>query len=209
MWEITPGTSEFPSQRPVSFDAFFDLHLNEQLSKQWRHRWCHCAHYGVTTMFSHLFPPTPNLPQSQSCHLLPASSHPVSACHCVNCQYLGNPSLWGSVGCCIGWALMYHSAEHWIQGILYLNGLVQLRRNSIANALELRLSCTNPSICSITRSGLPQTTPVEIPWHFPDICPFPEFRWWFLKFPDHSLTLKNNFFPDFSLTCGNPEESYI
>ena len=28
----------------------------------------------------------------------------------------------------------------------YLDGLVQKRRNSIANALELRLSCTNPSI---------------------------------------------------------------
>ena len=85
-----------------SFFFLFDLHLNQQLSKkQWRSRWCHCAHYGVTTMFSHLFPPTPNLPQSHSCHLLPASSHPVSACHCVNCQYLGNPRLsgdqWGAV----------------------------------------------------------------------------------------------------------------
>ena len=29
---------------------------------------------------------------------------------------------------------------------LDINGLVQERRNSIANALELRLSCTNPSI---------------------------------------------------------------
>ena len=29
---------------------------------------------------------------------------------------------------------------------LYLDGLVQERRNSIANALELRLSCTNPLI---------------------------------------------------------------
>ena len=29
---------------------------------------------------------------------------------------------------------------------LYINGLMQERRNSIANALELRLSCTNPSI---------------------------------------------------------------
>ena len=28
----------------------------------------------------------------------------------------------------------------------HLNGLVQERRNSIANALEVRLSCTNPSI---------------------------------------------------------------
>ena len=31
----------------------------------------------------------------------------------------------------------------------YINGLVQERRNSIANALELRLSCTNPSILSL------------------------------------------------------------
>ena len=28
----------------------------------------------------------------------------------------------------------------------YVDGLVQERRNSIANAHELRLSCTNPSI---------------------------------------------------------------
>ena len=28
-----------------------------------------------------------------------------------------------------------------------LDGLVQERRNSIANTLELRLSCTNPSYC--------------------------------------------------------------
>ena len=30
--------------------------------------------------------------------------------------------------------------------ICYMDGLVQERRNSIANALELRLSCTNPLI---------------------------------------------------------------
>ena len=30
----------------------------------------------------------------------------------------------------------------------HIDGLIQERRNSIANALELRLSCTNPSICS-------------------------------------------------------------
>ena len=28
----------------------------------------------------------------------------------------------------------------------YIDGLVQERRNSIANALELHLSCTNPSM---------------------------------------------------------------
>ena len=31
----------------------------------------------------------------------------------------------------------------------YIDGLVQERRNSIANALELRLSCTNPLICVV------------------------------------------------------------
>ena len=44
-----------------------------------------------------------------------------------------------------------------------INGLVQERRNSIANALELRLSCTNPSICSIRYShfflAFTETTP--------------------------------------------------
>ena len=49
----SPVTGEFPPQRPVtwSFDVFFDLRLNEQLSKQWRGwwfetpscpLWCHC-----------------------------------------------------------------------------------------------------------------------------------------------------------------------
>ena len=37
----SPVTGEFPSQRPVtrSFDAFFDLRLNKQLSKQSRSWW--------------------------------------------------------------------------------------------------------------------------------------------------------------------------
>ena len=37
----SPVTGEFPAQRSVtrSFDAFFDLHLNRQLSKQWRRWW--------------------------------------------------------------------------------------------------------------------------------------------------------------------------
>ena len=49
----SPVTHEFPPQRPVtqSFDVFFDLCLNKQLSKQLRHwwfemplgsLWCHC-----------------------------------------------------------------------------------------------------------------------------------------------------------------------
>ena len=37
----SPVTGEFPEQRPVtqSFDVFFDLHLNKQLSNPSRHRW--------------------------------------------------------------------------------------------------------------------------------------------------------------------------
>ena len=37
----SPVTGEFPAQRPVtrSFDIFFDLHLNQQLSKPLRRRW--------------------------------------------------------------------------------------------------------------------------------------------------------------------------
>ena len=37
----SPVTCEFPSQRPAtrSFDIFFDLHPNQQVSKQWRRRW--------------------------------------------------------------------------------------------------------------------------------------------------------------------------
>ena len=37
----SPVTGEFPAQRPVtrSFDVFFDLRLNKQLSKQWWGGW--------------------------------------------------------------------------------------------------------------------------------------------------------------------------
>ena len=45
----SPVTAEFPAQRPVmqGFDAFFDLVLNKQLSKQSR---LHCAHCCINVM---------------------------------------------------------------------------------------------------------------------------------------------------------------
>ena len=50
----SPVTGEFPSQRPVtrSFDDFFDLRLNNHLSKQSRRSWLrrHRAHYDVIVM---------------------------------------------------------------------------------------------------------------------------------------------------------------
>ena len=41
VWENSPVTGEFPSQRTVTrgFDVFFDLRLNKRLSKQSRRRW--------------------------------------------------------------------------------------------------------------------------------------------------------------------------
>ena len=37
----SPVTGEFPAQRPVTqrFDVFFDLRLDQYLSKQWRRWW--------------------------------------------------------------------------------------------------------------------------------------------------------------------------
>ena len=50
----SPVAGEFPAQKPVtrSYDVFFDLYLNEQLSKQSWYWWFrrHCAHYDVTLM---------------------------------------------------------------------------------------------------------------------------------------------------------------
>ena len=40
----------------------------------------------------------------------------------------------------------FFTLEICLNRAVYIDGLVQERRNSIANTLELRLSCTNPSI---------------------------------------------------------------
>ena len=61
----SPATSEFPSQRPMmrSFDVFFDLRLNLQLSKQSWHQWletalhslwCHCNGYIIKATFKNV-----------------------------------------------------------------------------------------------------------------------------------------------------------
>ena len=63
------------------------------------------------------------------------------------------------------WSYVFLALTHWWGHLLqlpyqHINGLVQERRNSIANTLELRLSCTNPSI-----SLLPCTYPWVACWH--------------------------------------------
>ena len=48
----SPGTGEFPAQRPVtlSFNVFFDLRLNQRLSKQAGDLIRYRAHYDVIVM---------------------------------------------------------------------------------------------------------------------------------------------------------------
>ena len=57
---------------------------------------------------------------------------------------------WSGV-CCMRWSLCYpfskcHNNMLLDSSYLHIDGLVQERRNSSALAMELRLSCTNPSI---------------------------------------------------------------
>ena len=62
----SPVPGEFPTQRPVtrSFDVFFDLGLNKQLSKQSRRWWletqsrllcCHCIAYNIFWLYAYGF----------------------------------------------------------------------------------------------------------------------------------------------------------
>ena len=57
----------------------------------------------------------------------------------------------GSLQWCVHYLFLFSTVHHWQVSAQecqpHFDGLVRERRNSIANALELRLSCTNPSIC--------------------------------------------------------------
>ena len=129
-----------PAQRPVtrSFDVCFDLHLNKRLIKQsggWWFEilshplWCHC--------------------NVNRCNMAPTS-------HCFTASF---PHLeWDvctnmytiSLQVCnisMGILPMEQKCISRINSIWHIDGLVHERHNSIANTLELHLSCTNPSTC--------------------------------------------------------------
>ena len=53
--------------------------------------------------------------------------------------------MWKYFTCYFTMGYIFHNDERKFNE--YIDGLVQERRNSIANALELRLSCTNPRYC--------------------------------------------------------------
>ena len=132
-----------------SFDVFFDLRLNKRLSKQARRRWF----------------------ETLPCSLwLPVIwNHRYIAAKIVTHEKVELPMLPSRIH-------TRHPISHpWWQDIY---GLVQERCNSIANALELRLSCTNPSICVDVKSdtflahlagGLPESPvdPIVYKWLFP------------------------------------------
>ena len=72
------------------------------------------------------------------------------------------------------WQTQSTEFNHLDYAISNIDGLMQERRNSIANALELRLSCTNPSICIIRL--------LELSW-----------------FINHGLELKQPWAPEYAL----------
>ena len=72
---------------------------------------------------------------------------------CSTSQGFGTPKAWDVLNLDYIYNI-YHQNIHtdfpetYISSVLcHINGLVQERRNSIANAQKLRLSCTKPSIC--------------------------------------------------------------
>ena len=80
----SPVTGEFPTQRPVtrSFDVFFDLHLNKQLSKQlwgwWFETPSHLLSRHCNEMFKMTSKPTYQWPFVREIQVL---TEKVSPCH--------------------------------------------------------------------------------------------------------------------------------
>ena len=151
----SPVTGEFPSQRPVtqSFDVFFDLSLNKQLSKQSRCWWFEMP---LHWLWHHCY-------DKDRCRVMTDSRF-----HWYRgliferwIQFVWNPHTrhslatmsWWPVRCLL--ACSESIVPNFILAVLYgvvilhweyIDGLVQKRRNSSALALKLRLSCTNPLI---------------------------------------------------------------
>ena len=130
----SPVTGELPAQRPVtrSFDVFFGLRLNKRLSKQswgwWfetlsRPLWCHSnvdSCYNSPAFFAMEW----NTLRSSFSKLSGVSNSMIRP--------------WSKT-------IILLSIKTYFQSP-YIDGLVQERRNSGALAMQIRLSCTNPSI---------------------------------------------------------------
>ena len=130
------GPGEFPAQRPVtrSFDVFFDLRLNKRLRKQswgwWFETplwslWPHCNEKHEKRRERCAFSSGWTLTVIMYCY------------HVLCCAVSFSVRKWYVTWCIVS-----------SNGAIY-RWFMAKRRNSIANALDLRLSCTNRSIlCS-------------------------------------------------------------
>ena len=79
----SPIPGEFPAQRPVTlgFDVFFDLCLNQQLSKQWRRHWFETP---LCSLWCHCNDQTPYKSKNKLEHCTPHHSiHPFGTSHWV------------------------------------------------------------------------------------------------------------------------------
>ena len=105
----------------------------------------------------------------------PYPTHFCSCCINQNCMVLMKKILIMDIG-----LMSFNCNPH-----LHNDGLVQERCNSIANALELRLSCTNPSICPlvILMYNCNSMAKDLYPWFLVHISTEIYFHKWFHIFP--------------------------
>ena len=117
----SPVPGEFPAQRPVtrSFDVFFDLRLNKRLSKQSWGWWF----------------------ETPSCPLWRHRNGIRTLYIHMKTWWQGNPPCYWFCVSVIHQLLWFPFTKG-----CDFDGFVQERCNSSALAMELRLSCTNPSI---------------------------------------------------------------
>ena len=110
----SPATGEFPSQRPVtrSFDVFFDLCLNKQLSKQSRGWWFE----------------TPSRSSGRHCNDIHRTSHDSESARITISKLLkpglfmdirGQPVAWGSWVDIAGWFLAIEADYIWVFDIYH------------------------------------------------------------------------------------------
>ena len=100
----SPVTCEFPSQRPRSFDVFFELCLNKRLSKQSRRRWfetslrslwrhcnvnsTHCSQALATGLeMRNISRPWPNLSSSEGSQYISACQISGHYCHAFSVTF--------------------------------------------------------------------------------------------------------------------------
>ena len=107
-----------------------------------------CTKPSKYTFSFHIIPQLCNIASCWNSISRKTRTSPSHIVNIVTADGLAMPGAWTSAGMVLNWIIQNN-----------LDGLMQERHNSIANALELRLSCTNPSICC-QKEGLT----LSLPW---------------------------------------------